>query len=82
MDRVEADIKKLLPIIERLKDGAEEEGRWNAAVMAQQQNETAKLQEGHPQAQKNNDRQQQVVKQKRQGPSQMDNLTASIRLRM
>ncbi|KAE9172961.1 hypothetical protein PF005_g26478, partial [Phytophthora fragariae] len=56
MDRVEADIKKLLPIIERLKDGAEEEGRWNAAVMAQQQNETAKLQEGHPQAQKNNDR--------------------------
>ncbi|KAE9182737.1 hypothetical protein PF004_g24155 [Phytophthora fragariae] len=82
MDRMEADIKKLLPIFERLKDGAEEEGRWNAAGVAQQQNETAKLQEGYPQAQKNNDRQQQVVKQKRQGPSQMDNLTASIRLRM
>lgn len=49
MYRVEADVKKLLPIIERLKDAAaEEEGRWNAAVMAQQQNETQhKLQEGH-----------------------------------
>ncbi|KAE8964608.1 hypothetical protein PR003_g29663 [Phytophthora rubi] len=38
MDRVEADIKKLLPIFERLKDVAVEEGRWNAAVVAQQQN--------------------------------------------